>query len=54
MVMHTHYDNLQIDPNATDAEIKAAYRRLSSQYHPDRNPDPESKHIMQLINRAYE
>lgn len=52
--MHTHYDNLQIDPNATDAEIKAAYRRLSSQYHPDRNPDPESKHIMQLINRAYE
>lgn len=54
MHIHTHYDNLQLPQNATDAEIRQAYRRLSKRYHPDLNSDPDAHRIMQLINRAYE
>lgn len=33
---------LGLDPRASDSDIKKAYRRLSIQYHPDKNPDPGS------------
>ena len=52
--MQTHYDNLKISRNATDDEIRAAYRRLSKQYHPDYNDSPDALRIMQIVNRAYE
>lgn len=54
MHIHTHYDNLQLSQNASDAEIRQAYRRLSKRYHPDLNDDPDAHRIMQLVNRAYE
>lgn len=31
---------LGLEPGASDLDIKKAYRRLSIQYHPDKNPDP--------------
>ncbi|XP_074266468.1 dnaJ protein ERDJ2A-like [Silene latifolia] len=31
---------LGLQPGASDSEIKKSYRRLSVQYHPDKNPDP--------------
>ena len=37
------YQILGIDPNATDDEVKKAYRTLSKKYHPDaniNNPNP--------------
>ena len=49
------YKVLGVSPDATDDEIKQAYRRLAKKYHPDRNPgDEEAAKKMQEINAAYE
>lgn len=49
------YKVLGVNPDASDEEIKKAYRRLAKQYHPDRNPgDAEAAKKMQEVNAAYE
>ena len=49
------YKVLGVSPDASDEEIKRAYRRLAKQYHPDRNPgDEAAAKKMQQINAAYE
>lgn len=49
------YKVLSVDRNATDEEIKQAYRRLAKKYHPDLNPgDQEAALRMQEVNAAYE
>ena len=53
--MQDPYKVLGVSPNASDEEIKQAYRRLAKQYHPDRNPgDAVAAKKMQEINAAYE
>ncbi|MHB8111372.1 MAG: DnaJ domain-containing protein [Syntrophorhabdaceae bacterium] len=49
-----YYETLEIERNASDKEIKEAYRRLAFQYHPDRNSgDSEALDRMKQINEAY-
>lgn len=49
------YKVLGVSPDASDDEIKQAYRRLAKKYHPDRNPgDKAAADKMQQINAAYE
>ncbi|KAL9237354.1 hypothetical protein vseg_011913 [Gypsophila vaccaria] len=46
---------LGLQPGASDSEIKKSYRRLSVQYHPDKNPDPEAnKYFVEYIAKAYQ
>ena len=51
--MTTHYDILGVEKDASDADIKKAYRQLSLKYHPDRNKSDEASSKMQKINEAY-
>lgn len=49
------YQVLGVGPDASDEEIKQAYRRLAKKYHPDLNPgDQEAARKMQEVNAAYE
>ena len=48
------YVALGIPPGAPAGEVKAAWRRLASRWHPDRNPSAEAAALMQRINGAYE
>ena len=52
--MQTLYDVLKVQEDAPLEVIRAAYKVLSSKYHPDKNPgDTSAAEMMQKINRAY-
>mmetsp|Transcript_30079 Transcript_30079/g.70118 ORF Transcript_30079/g.70118 Transcript_30079/m.70118 type:complete len:502 (+) Transcript_30079:61-1566(+) len=48
------YEVLGLEDAADEADIKKAYRKLSIQYHPDKNPDEESRKKFNDIRDAYE
>ncbi len=48
------YKTLEISDNASESEIKKAYRKLARQYHPDVNKDPGAEEKFKEINSAYE
>ena len=50
--MSNYYDILEVSYNASNSEIKRAYRRLAKKYHPDINPQTEEK--FKQISQVYE
>jgi curved DNA-binding protein CbpA len=52
--MKDYYKILEVSPNATQDEIKKAYRRLAFKYHPDKNNSPMAQALIQEINVAYD
>jgi DnaJ-class molecular chaperone len=54
MASSDYYQILGISKNATEAEIKRAYRKLALQYHPDRNKGKEAEEKFKEVNKAYE
>ena len=49
-----YYAILRVSQYAKYREIKAAYRRLTLKYHPDRNSSPVSENSIKIINAAFE
>ena len=51
-----YYEVLGVDKNATDDELKRAFRKLAKKYHPDANPDnkAEAEAKFKEVNEAYE
>lgn len=49
-----YYEVLGVPRNATQEEIKQAYRRLARQYHPDVNKSPDAEEKFKEINEAYQ
>ncbi len=49
-----YYEVLGIARDATDEEIKEAFRRLAFKYHPDHNRDGEAEERFKEVNEAYE
>ena len=54
MEFKDYYEALGVKPEATDAEIKAAYRKLARKYHPDKNKEPGAEEKFKAINEANE
>lgn len=53
--MRNPYDVLGVAKTASPKEIKAAFRKLAKQHHPDQNPnDPKAKDRFAALNQAYE
>jgi molecular chaperone DnaJ len=48
------FEALGLEPDASDAQVKAAWRRLAAAWHPDRNSAADALARMQAINKAYQ
>lgn len=50
-----YYKLLGVERNASDDDLKKAYRKMAMQYHPDRNKDdPKAEEKFKEVNQAYE
>jgi molecular chaperone DnaJ len=55
MAKRDYYEVLGVQRGASDADLKAAFRKLAMKHHPDRNPgDNDCEHRFKELNEAYE
>ncbi len=55
MSKRCYYEVLGVARQASEGDLKAAYRKLAMQHHPDRNPgDSECEHKFKELNEAYD
>src|ERR1700681_1997761 len=55
MSKRDYYEILNVSRTVTEVELKAAYRKLAMQHHPDRNPgDADCEHKFKELNEAYD
>ena len=52
--MSEHYADLDLKSDATLADIKRAFRQKASQFHPDRNSDPDAPARFRQVQEAYD
>ncbi len=52
--MSDYYETLGVTRDASDADIKKAYRRLAMEFHPDRNDSPEAEAKFKEVSEAYQ
>ena len=48
------YDVLGVSRDASQKEIRSAYKRLAREWHPDKNKSPQAQERILEINKAYE
>lgn len=53
MAKRDYYEILGVSRDATEQEIKKAYRQMALKYHPDRNPSKEAEEIFKEATEAY-
>ncbi|MGE0751974.1 MAG: molecular chaperone DnaJ [Variibacter sp.] len=55
MSKRCYYETLEVARTASEADLKASFRKLAMKWHPDRNPgDKECEHKFKEINEAYD
>jgi curved DNA-binding protein len=54
MQFKDYYETLGVKPDAKDADIKSAYRRLARKYHPDVSKESGAEEKFKSVNEAYE
>ena len=48
------YEILEVERDATDEELKKAYREKALQFHPDKNDHPDAEDVFKKVAEAYE
>ena len=55
MAKRDYYEVLGVQRNASEQDLKSAYRRLAKDYHPDRNAGDKTAEVkFKEVNEAYE